>query len=29
MHVFFDMDEMVGKDFAAGLSSLKTIAEKQ
>ncbi len=25
--LFFNMDEMVGKDFAAGLASLKTIAE--
>ena len=28
MHVFFDMDSMVGKDFDAGLANLKTIAEK-
>ena len=28
MHVFFDMDSMVGKDFEAGLANLKTIAEK-
>jgi hypothetical protein len=28
MHVFFDMDSMVGKDFAAGLASLKTVVEK-
>jgi carbon monoxide dehydrogenase subunit G len=28
MHVFFDMDSMVGKDFAAGLANLKTVAEK-
>ncbi len=29
IHVFFDMDKMVGKDFEAGLASLKAIAEKQ
>jgi uncharacterized protein YndB with AHSA1/START domain len=29
MHVFVDMDSMVGKDFEAGLASLKTVAEKQ
>jgi uncharacterized protein YndB with AHSA1/START domain len=28
MHVFFDMDSMVGKDFEAGLANLKSIAEK-
>jgi hypothetical protein len=28
IHVFFDMDSMVGKDFEAGLASLKSIAEK-
>jgi uncharacterized protein YndB with AHSA1/START domain len=28
IHVFFDMDNMVGKDFEAGLASLKTAAEK-
>jgi carbon monoxide dehydrogenase subunit G len=28
MHVFVDMDSMVGKDFDAGLASLKTVAEK-
>jgi uncharacterized protein YndB with AHSA1/START domain len=28
IHVFIDMDEMVGKDFEAGLASLKAIAEK-
>ncbi|MEO5559014.1 MAG: SRPBCC family protein [Dokdonella sp.] len=28
MHVFMDMDRMVGKDFAAGLENMKTIAEK-
>ena len=29
MQVFIDMDNMVGKDFAAGLANLKRIAEKQ
>jgi carbon monoxide dehydrogenase subunit G len=28
VHVFFDMDRMVGDDFAAGLASLKAIAER-
>lgn len=28
MHVFFDMDNMVGKDFEAGLANLKVITEK-
>jgi hypothetical protein len=28
LHVFLDMDRMVGQDFEAGLASLKTIAEK-
>jgi carbon monoxide dehydrogenase subunit G len=28
MHIFFDMDSMVGKDFETGLANLKTIAEK-
>jgi hypothetical protein len=28
IHVFIDMDRMVGKDFEAGLASLKAIAEK-
>jgi polyketide cyclase/dehydrase/lipid transport protein len=28
MHLFFDMDKMVGTDFEAGLASLKAIAEK-
>jgi hypothetical protein len=28
MHVFFDMDSMVGKDFEAGLANLKSIVEK-
>lgn len=27
IHVFFDMDSMVGKDFETGLANLKTIAE--
>jgi uncharacterized protein YndB with AHSA1/START domain len=27
-HVFLDMDRMVGRDFEAGLASLKAIAEK-
>ena len=27
MHVFFDMDRMVGKDFEAGLANLKAAAE--
>jgi uncharacterized protein YndB with AHSA1/START domain len=27
MHVFFDMDSMVGNDFEAGLANLKTLAE--
>lgn len=27
VHLFFDMDKMVGKDFEAGLASLKAIAE--
>jgi uncharacterized protein YndB with AHSA1/START domain len=26
--VFFDLDKMIGKDFEAGLASLKTLAEK-
>jgi hypothetical protein len=29
VHVVFDMDKMVGDDFAAGLANLKTIAEKE
>jgi uncharacterized protein YndB with AHSA1/START domain len=29
VHVFLDMDKMVGGDFEAGLASLKTIAEKR
>jgi uncharacterized protein YndB with AHSA1/START domain len=28
MHVFFNMDNMVGKDFEAGLANLKAAAEK-
>ena len=28
MHVFLDMDSMVGKDFEAGLANLKTVSEK-
>ena len=28
VHVFLDMDNMVGKDFETGLANLKTIAEK-
>jgi hypothetical protein len=28
LHVFVDMDKMVGRDFEAGLANLKTIAEK-
>jgi uncharacterized protein YndB with AHSA1/START domain len=28
VHVFIDMDRMVGKDFEAGLANLKTLAEK-
>ena len=28
IHVFVDMDKMVGKDFEAGLADLKTAAEK-
>jgi uncharacterized protein YndB with AHSA1/START domain len=28
IHVFIDMDKMVGQDFEAGLASLKAIAEK-
>jgi len=29
MSVFFSMDYMIGKDFEAGLSNLKSLAEKQ
>ena len=28
MHVIFNMDSMVGKDFETGLANLKTVAEK-
>ena len=28
IHVFINMDNMVGRDFEAGLSAMKTIAEK-
>ena len=28
IHLFFDMDRMVGKDFEAGLASMKAVAEK-
>ena len=28
MHMFMDMDKMVGKDFEAGLANLKSIVEK-
>jgi uncharacterized protein YndB with AHSA1/START domain len=28
VHVFLDMDKLVGKDFDAGLANLKTLAEK-
>jgi uncharacterized protein YndB with AHSA1/START domain len=28
MHVFIDVDRMVGQDFEAGLASLKSVAEK-
>jgi hypothetical protein len=28
IHLFFDMDNMVGKDFEAGLANLKAISEK-
>ena len=29
MHVFVNMDRMVGKDFESGLANLKAVAEKQ
>ncbi|MQA65052.1 MAG: polyketide cyclase [Alphaproteobacteria bacterium] len=29
VHLFFDMDSMVGKDFEAGLANLKTAAESK
>ena len=28
IHVFFNMDKMVGGDFETGLAKLKTVAEK-
>jgi uncharacterized protein YndB with AHSA1/START domain len=28
IHVFFDMDRMVGKDFETGLANLKSVVEK-
>ncbi len=28
MHLFMDMDKMVGKDFEAGLASMKAVTEK-
>jgi hypothetical protein len=28
LHVFIDMDKMVGRDFEAGLADLKAVAEK-
>ena len=28
MHVFFNMDKMVGGDFETGLAKLKAVAEK-
>lgn len=28
MHVFMNMDQMMGKDFATGLASLKTVSER-
>ena len=28
IHVFINMDSMVGKDFEAGLANLKTISEQ-
>jgi hypothetical protein len=28
MHVFINMDKMLGKDFEAGLAHLKAVAEK-
>jgi uncharacterized protein YndB with AHSA1/START domain len=29
MGLFFDMDNMIGKDFAAGLAKMKTVAESK
>jgi hypothetical protein len=28
IHVFFNMDSLVGKDFETGLANLKALAEK-
>jgi hypothetical protein len=28
IHVFIDMDKMVGKDFEAGLANLKAVSER-
>jgi hypothetical protein len=28
MHVFINVDSMVGRDFEAGLASMKSVAEK-
>jgi hypothetical protein len=28
MHVFMNMDKMMGKDFEAGLANLKALAER-
>ena len=28
IHIFFDMDKMVGKDFESGLADLKAVSEK-
>jgi hypothetical protein len=28
VHIFMDMDKIVGKDFAAGLADLKAVSEK-
>jgi hypothetical protein len=28
MHVFINMDRMIGKDFEAGLANLKKLTEK-
>jgi hypothetical protein len=28
MGIFFSIDDMIGKDFEAGLANLKSIAEK-
>jgi hypothetical protein len=28
MHVFINMDKMLGKDFEAGLANLKAVAER-